>query len=156
MTVVAVSHHTILEFLTQFPTLTSSTPPDDLSDGVALFESLAEISLEHFDPTTIARDLGENWALKLTNLRKLVRNLELFYLEELGKNLVLNHVDLNLIAKEGDADEISKLFGFIAAAAVQCEDRGVYVGRIMNMSTEVRLIYFIFSFYVMSFLKFFF
>ena len=132
-----VSTITIQEFLTQFPTLTSTTPPEDLSDGVALFEALAEISLEHFDPTSISRDLGENWALKLTNLRKLVRNLELFYQEELGKGLDLKDVDLNLIAKEGSEVEIGKLFGFIAAAAVQCEDRGVYVGRIMNMSTAV-------------------
>lgn len=134
---------TILEFLNQFPTLTCTSPPEyliELSDGVILFEALAEISLDHFDPTRIARNLGENWALKQTNLRKLVRNLEEFYRDELSKKLELVEVGLD-IASIAKADEdmeenIRVLFQFVAAAAVQCEDRGVFVGRIMNMSTE--------------------
>jgi len=134
-----------LEFLHQFPTLTG-TPPNslsDLSDGVALFEALAEISLDHFDPTTIARDLGENWALKLTNLRKLIKNLEVYYNEDLAKSFDFGSIDIAGIARSADNNEaqthIATLFGLVAAAAVQCEDRGVFVQRIMGMGAESQM-----------------
>jgi len=132
-----------LEFLHQFPTLTG-TPPNslnDLSDGVALFEALAEISLDHFDPTTIARDLGENWALKLTNLRKLIKNLEVYYSEDLAKSFDFDSIDVAGIARSANDNEahIATLFGLVAAAAVQCEDRGVFVQRIMGMGAESQM-----------------
>jgi len=59
----------MVEFVGSFPTL-SGTPPTDigeLADGVALFEALSEIAPDYFDPTTIARHLGDNWALKSSN-----------------------------------------------------------------------------------------
>lgn len=133
----------ILEFLNQFPTLTG-TPPNsltDLSDGVALFEALAEISLDHFDPTTIARDIDENWALKLTNLRKLIKNLEVYYNEDLAKSYDFDSIDISGIARSGENNEkhIATLFGLVAAAAVQCEDRGVFVQRIMGMGADSQM-----------------
>jgi len=68
----AARQHAMVEFLGTFPTLSGAPPEElsDLSDGVALFEVLSEIAPNHFDPTTIARHLGDNWALKSSNLRK--------------------------------------------------------------------------------------
>jgi protein HOOK3 len=140
----------VLEFLSTFSTV--STPPesfDDLQDGVALFEALSEISPEYFDPTTIARHLGENWALKSSNLRKLVRNLEQYWRSQ-GKAVVagddgggsgsgiLDNESLMSIAKggSGNADGLLNLVELVAAAAVTCPKKSEYVGRIMVMSPE--------------------
>jgi len=146
----SMSESTVLEFLNQCPTLTATTPPesfDDLTDGVVLFEALAEISLDHFDVTTIARDIGSNWALKQTNLRKVVRNLEEYFLSVLNKRLDLSDkVDIGLIARHENServqahDQIVTLFSFIAAAAVQCEDNSVFVSRIMNMAQDKQMV----------------
>ena len=90
---------------------------------------------EYFDATTVARDLGDNWALKSSNLRKLLRNLETYYHNDLNKTTDLfATIDVSAIAKESDADGIANLVELVAAAAVQCDNRAEIVPRIMNMS----------------------
>ena len=54
---------------------------------------------EYFDPTTIARHLGDNWALKSSNLRKLTRNLEQYYSYELKKTTEWDW-DISKMARE--------------------------------------------------------
>ncbi len=93
---------------------------------------------EYFDPTTIARHLGDNWALKSSNLRKLVRNLEWYYHEDLKKDANFAEItsDLGTIARSSDPVAIAGLVELVAAAAVTCELKGEFVGRIMGMSQE--------------------
>ena len=92
---------------------------------------------DYFDPTTVTRDLGDNWALKSSNLRKLLRNLEVYYHSELDKTSELfSSLDVSAIAKEADAHGIVSLVELVAAAAVQCEKRGEIVPRIMTMSAS--------------------
>lgn len=113
----------------------------ELGDGVAIFEVLSEIGPDYFDPTTIARHLGDNWALKSSNLRKLVRNLEWYFHEDLKKDAdfdVLNS-QLSNIARSGDEEGISHLIELVAAAAVTCDLKGMFVGRIMRMNPESQL-----------------
>eukprot|EP00934_Nitzschia_sp_Nitz4_P000573 Nitzschia sp. Nitz4//scaffold141_size107518//66940//68781//NITZ4_004284-RA/size107518-augustus-gene-0.84-mRNA-1//1//CDS//3329536312//573//frame0 len=133
-------HAAMIEFLGTFPTI-SGAPPQamaDLSDGVALFEALSEIAPDHFDPTTIARHLGDNWALKSSNLRKLVRNLEWYYHEDLKKDTNFAEItaDLGNIARTGDAEAIAEVVELVAAAAVTCELKNEFVGRIMAMTPD--------------------
>jgi protein HOOK3 len=118
-----------------------TNPPEDLSDlcdGVVMFEALAEISMDHFDPTTIARDLGSNWALKATNLKKLLRNLEEFYHEELQKDSDFESISthINDIAKGDDVEHIVAFVELIAVAATTCEDKEVFVNRLREMDPE--------------------
>mmetsp|Transcript_16871 Transcript_16871/g.38963 ORF Transcript_16871/g.38963 Transcript_16871/m.38963 type:complete len:593 (-) Transcript_16871:198-1976(-) len=136
----AARQHAMVEFLGTFPTL-SGAPPEtlsDLSDGVALFEVLSEIAPNHFDPTTIARHLGDNWALKSSNLRKLVRNLEYYCHEDLSKDAPesFREVSSNIgnIARTGDAKSIEPLVELVAAVAVTCPQKSDIIGRIMSMS----------------------
>ncbi|KAL3921716.1 MAG: hypothetical protein SGILL_002601 [Bacillariaceae sp.] len=135
----------MVEFLGTFPTLSGAPPAAfaDLSDGVALFEVLSEIAPDHFDPTTIARHLGDNWALKSSNLRKLVRNLEYYYHEDLQKDAPesFQEVSSNLgkIARTGDANALEPLVELVAAAAVTCPQKSEFVGRIMSMSAEAQI-----------------
>eukprot|EP00546_Thalassionema_frauenfeldii_P006933 CAMPEP_0178920830 /NCGR_PEP_ID=MMETSP0786-20121207/15218_1 /TAXON_ID=186022 /ORGANISM="Thalassionema frauenfeldii, Strain CCMP 1798" /LENGTH=600 /DNA_ID=CAMNT_0020594931 /DNA_START=58 /DNA_END=1860 /DNA_ORIENTATION=+ len=130
----------MVEFLACFPSLSGNPPSsiEDLSDGVALFEALSEIAPDHFDPTTIARHLGDNWALKSSNLRKLLRNLEEFYHVSLGKDADFKGcvAKAGSIARSCDKEAIAELFELVAAAAVTCENRGEFVSRIMEMKQE--------------------
>mmetsp|Transcript_659 Transcript_659/g.1038 ORF Transcript_659/g.1038 Transcript_659/m.1038 type:complete len:600 (+) Transcript_659:484-2283(+) len=135
----------MVEFIGTFPTISGSPPAEfsDLSDGVALFEVLSEIAPDHFDPTTIARHLGDNWALKSSNLRKLVRNLEYYYHEDLQKDAPESFQELSSqlgkIARTGDAAALEPLVELVAAAAVTCPQKSEFVGRIMSMSPEAQI-----------------
>lgn len=130
----------MVEFLGLFPSVSGPPPTDlaELGDGVVLFEVLSEIAPSHFDPTTIARHLGDNWALKSSNLRKLFRNLETYYHEVLAKDADFDDYvgTIPAISRNSDREAIADLFELIAAAAVTCEDKGEYVGRIMSMAPE--------------------
>ena len=97
----------------------------------------------HFDPTTIARHLGDNWALKSSNLRKLVRNLEYYCHEDLSKDAAetFREISSNVgkISRTGDADAIEPLVELVAAVAVTCPQKSEFVGRIMSMSQESQI-----------------
>jgi protein HOOK3 len=80
--------------------------------------------------------LGDNWALKASNLRKLIRNLEYYYHEDLKKdaNFAECTDSLSNIARSADPEAIASLVELVAAAAVTCEQKGEFVGRIMGMT----------------------
>ena len=96
---------------------------------------------DYFDPTTIARHLGDNWALKSSNLRKLLRNLENYFRYDLKKEATESFSSLNVsdIARQADPTAIAQLVELVAAAAVTCPDRAEYVGRIMQMTPESQM-----------------
>jgi len=85
--------------------------------------------------------LGDNWALKSSNLRKLVRNLEWYYHDDLKKDANFAEItaELGTIARSGDPSAIAGLVELVAAAAVTCELKGEFVGRIMGMSPQGQL-----------------
>jgi protein HOOK3 len=133
-------YEAMLDFIGCFPTISGPQPTSfvELGDGVMLFEALSHISPDHFDPSTIARSLGDNWALKSSNLRKLVRNLETYFHEDLNKTANFEDMSASIssIARTADKDAIANIVELIAAAAVTCDNRADYVGWIMNMSEE--------------------
>jgi len=118
-----------------------TNPPEclsDLCDGVVMFEALSEISIDHFNATAIARDLGTNWALKATNLKKLLRNLEEYFHEELQKDADFESISshINAIVREEDLDNLMAFVELIAVAVTACEDKEVFVGRMKEMDPE--------------------
>lgn len=94
--------------------------------------------MDHFNATAIARDLGDNWALKATNLKKLLRNLEEFYHEELQKDADFESISthINAIAKEEDPENLMAFVELVAFAVTACEDKEVFIGRLKEMSSE--------------------
>ncbi|KAJ1664553.1 hypothetical protein IW140_000977 [Coemansia sp. RSA 1813] len=110
--------------------------PHDLTDGIALFEICAEIDRQWFKSIRSA-DIGDNWVLKLNNLKKLYKLVTQYYEEVLGypaSNLA--EPNLSAIAKEGNGDELLKLCHLILTLAVQCERNQVYIGKIMSLGEE--------------------
>lgn len=94
--------------------------------------------MDYFNATAIARDLGSHWALKATNLKKLLRNLEDFYHEELQKDADFESLSthINDIAKEEDQDHLIEFVELILVAVTSCEDKEIFVGRMMEMDPE--------------------
>lgn len=131
----------ILQFIGRFPTLSGSPPLkiEDLDDGVALSEILSEIAPGYFNSSTISRNLGNNWALKSSNFRKIIRNMEAFFRNKLLKTADFSVINVSEITRNADSDAIISLFELIAAAAVLCEHRVEIVGRIMEMPNESQL-----------------
>jgi myosin heavy subunit len=83
--------------------------------------------------------LGDNWALKSSNLRKLVRNLEHYYHESLGKDADFGAVDLSKISRTADEAALTDLVFLVAAAAVTCQQKSAYVSRILAMSADAQV-----------------
>lgn len=94
--------------------------------------------MDHFNATAIARDMGNNWALRAANLKKLLRNLEEFYHEVLQKDSDFESLSthINDIAKEEDLDHLMAFVELIALAVTTCEDKEVFVGRMKEMDHE--------------------
>ena len=81
--------------------------------------------------------MGDNWALKASNLRKLIRNLEHYFQDGIQKTAEFpSIVDIPAIARHADLEAISTLFELVAAAAVTCDNRAEYVGYIMKMDSD--------------------
>ncbi|KAJ2357116.1 hypothetical protein IWW50_004308 [Coemansia erecta] len=106
---------------------------NDLTDGIALFEICAEIDRQWFKSIRSA-DIGDNWVLKLNNLKKLYKLVTRYYEEVLGYPAAnLTEPNLSAIAKSEDASELLKLCHLVLTLAVQCERNQVYIGKIMSL-----------------------
>ena len=110
----------------------------NIHSRLALFLLYSLSSMDHFNATAIARDVGNNWALRAANLKKLLRNLEEFYHEVLQKDSDFESLSthINDIAKEEDLDHLMAFVELIALAVTTCEDKEVFVSRMKEMDHE--------------------
>ena len=117
-----------------------------LSDGLLICAMLHQVSPHHFDPASLAPvEEGEggasNWALCLSNLKKVVRALDAYYKQVLGKAVTnIESVDLEAIAKRRDADEILNLMELVIGAAVMCEDKARFIKVIFSLESTVQTV----------------
>ncbi|KAI8377720.1 uncharacterized protein BYT42DRAFT_496697, partial [Radiomyces spectabilis] len=106
----------------------------DLSNGIILFEALADIDPKWFKLIRSA-DVGDNWVLKINNLKKLYKLVSRYYEEVLGQDFAnMPAVNLNIIAKDADIRETNKLCQLVLFIAVQCHNNQIYIGRIQSLS----------------------
>lgn len=88
----------------------------------------------------ITKDVKNNWALKLGNLRRLKKGLDKYSEQELKvNNSKFERIDLPLIARTGNADEIMKLFEYVMLVIVSCPKKTVFVRRIMELEEDVQM-----------------
>jgi len=149
------------------PGATSPTPLtklEQLTDGLVLADVLHDIAPTRFPHDLLARPPSSsaastpttptaNWALALTNLKKLMRLLEAHYQEELGLHLqggrggssssYFASLDLAGIAREKRSKDIMKLLELVVLAAVRApapEKARAYVEKIMGLSPEAQAV----------------
>ncbi|KAI9316295.1 hypothetical protein BX666DRAFT_225162 [Dichotomocladium elegans] len=108
----------------------------DFSNGIILFEVLADIDPKWFKLIRSA-DVGENWVLKINNLKKLHKLVTRYYEEVLGRpSDRLPQISLNAISKDSDVTETIKLCQLIICIAVMCNKNEVYIEKIRSLSHE--------------------
>ncbi|KAJ1983007.1 hypothetical protein H4R33_004929 [Dimargaris cristalligena] len=110
----------------------------DLSDGIALFEICHDIDSKRFKLLQSA-DIGDNWVLKVNNLKKLYKLIACYYDEVLGRTIeVLGPINLNSIAREANLSELVKLCQLVLFMAMQSEDNLKYVEPVQNLNQEAQ------------------
>ncbi|TMW67081.1 hypothetical protein Poli38472_012197 [Pythium oligandrum] len=109
----------------------------DLVDGVFLSRVMNHIDAEYLNLELINTQASGNWALQASNLKTLLRAVELYYHDELGQICEAQElIDVARIAKEHDTKEIARLVELLLGCAVQCPSKSEYIHPIMQMDAS--------------------
>lgn len=82
-------------------------------------------------------DVGDNWVLKINNLKKLHKLVTRYFEEVLDRpSALLPPVNLNAIAKDSDVRETLKLCQLVIFIAVQCDKNQIYIAKIQGLSPQ--------------------
>ncbi|RCH90407.1 hypothetical protein CU098_004405 [Rhizopus stolonifer] len=136
----------VVQWINSFESISHSVSRiQDLSDGITLFEVASNIDYKWFKLIRSA-DVGDNWVLKINNLKKLYKLISRYYEEKLGVSFSkLPEINLNAIAKDSDPHEIIQLCKYVLYIAVCCPDNSQYIQNITQLSnaSQENLMFFI-------------
>uniref|UniRef100_A0A8B9H977 Hook microtubule-tethering protein 2 n=1 Tax=Astyanax mexicanus TaxID=7994 RepID=A0A8B9H977_ASTMX len=72
----------------------------------------------------IKEESGDNWRLKVSNLKKILQSMMEYYHDVLGQQVADEHVpDISLIGEMGDVVELGRLVQLVLGCAVSCEKK---------------------------------
>ncbi|XP_058630894.1 protein Hook homolog 3 isoform X2 [Onychostoma macrolepis] len=115
---------------------------DELTSGVAMAQVLQKIDGMYFTDAWISRvkpDVGDNWRLKISNLKKILKGILDYNHEVLGQQINdFTLPDISLIAEHSDAAELGRMLQLILGCAVNCEQKQEYIQTIMMMEESVQ------------------
>ncbi|XP_053910867.1 protein Hook homolog 3 isoform X2 [Cuculus canorus] len=115
---------------------------EDLTNGVVMAQVLQKIDPAYFDENWLNRiktEVGDNWRLKVSNLKKILKGILDYNHEILGQQIndfILP--DVNLIGEHADAAELGRMLQLILGCAVNCEQKQEYIQTIMMMEESVQ------------------
>ncbi|XP_053609579.1 protein hook [Plodia interpunctella] len=111
--------------------------PSELSDGVAIAEAITQIAPEYFTSTwnsKIKTDVGHNWRLKVSNLKKILEGVVDYHQDILNLSLhEFPRPDVVNIAETADQTDLGRLLQLVLSCAVNCNKKEEYITRIMEM-----------------------
>ncbi|XP_013134880.1 PREDICTED: protein hook [Papilio polytes] len=111
--------------------------PSDLSDGVAIAEALTQVAPEYFTPAWISKiktDVGHNWRLKVSNLKKILEGVVDYHQDILNLSLQeFTRPDVVNIAENADPSDLGRLLQLVLSCAVNCIKKEEYITRIMGL-----------------------
>ncbi|KAB0373349.1 hypothetical protein FD755_015008 [Muntiacus reevesi] len=115
---------------------------EDLTNGVVMAQVLQKIDPAYFDENWLNRiktEVGDNWRLKISNLKKILKGILDYNHEILGQQINdFTLPDVNLIAEHSDAAELGRMLQLILGCAVNCEQKQEYIQAIMVMEESVQ------------------
>uniref|UniRef100_A0A672ZNQ1 Protein Hook homolog 3 n=1 Tax=Sphaeramia orbicularis TaxID=375764 RepID=A0A672ZNQ1_9TELE len=115
---------------------------EDLTSGVVMAQALQKIDAAYFNEAWISRikpEVGDNWRLKISNLKKILKGILDYYQEVLGQHINdFTLPDVNLIGEHSDAAELGRMLQLILGCAVNCEQKQEYIQTIMIMEESVQ------------------
>ncbi|XP_055549708.1 protein hook isoform X2 [Wyeomyia smithii] len=113
-----------------------------LSDGVALAQALHQIAPEIFSEGWLGKikvDVGHNWRLKVSNLKKIIDGVYVYYQDILSLNLSEElRPDAMKIAEKCDGFELGRLLQLILGCAVNCLEKQKYITQIMELEESLQ------------------
>ncbi|XP_062872704.1 protein Hook homolog 2-like [Trichomycterus rosablanca] len=120
----------------------SCTSKQDLTNGVAIAHVLHKIDPSWFNKTWLGRikeENGDNWRLKVSNLKKILQSMMEYYHDVLGQQVSEEHVpDVPLIGEMGDVTELGRLVQLVLGCAVSCEKKQEHIQQIMTLEESVQ------------------
>ncbi|XP_061590319.1 protein Hook homolog 3 isoform X4 [Cololabis saira] len=115
---------------------------DDLTSGVVMAQVLQKIDIVYFSDVWIGRikpEVGDNWRLKVSNLKKILKGVLDYNQEILGQHINdFTLPDVNLIGEHSDPAELGRMLQLILGCAVNCEQKQEYIQTIMMMEESVQ------------------
>nr|XP_015832512.2 protein Hook homolog 3 isoform X2 [Nothobranchius furzeri] len=115
---------------------------EDLTSGVVMAQVLQKIDVVYFSDAWISRikpEVGDNWRLKISNLKKILKGILDYNQEILGQHINdFTLPDVNLIGEHSDAAELGRMLQLILGCAVNCEQKQEYIQTIMMMEESVQ------------------
>jgi len=134
--------NSLLRWLQTFELAGPHSTLAELSDGVAVAQALHQIAPEWFTSAWLAKiktDVGLNWRLKVSNLKKITEGIVDYYQEILNQQLPdIVRPDVTKIGEKSDAAELGKLLQLVLGCAVNCNCKQDYITRIMAMEEAVQ------------------
>lgn len=132
----------LIKWLDTFDLEAVHSTPEEINDGVALAEALSQIAPEWFTAgwrAKIKTDVGTNWRLKVSNLKKIVEAVTEYYVECLNQQFT-GYVkpDAIKIGEQCDMKELRRLLQLILGCAVNCNQKQHYITRIMGLEEVVQ------------------
>ncbi|NXG39490.1 HOOK3 protein, partial [Dromaius novaehollandiae] len=129
----------------QIQTFNVETPcqtVEDLTNGVVMAQVLQKIDPTYFDENWLNRiktEVGDNWRLKVSNLKKILKGILDYNHEILGQQINdFTLPDINLIGEHSDSAELGRMLQLILGCAVNCEQKQEYIQTIMMMEESVQ------------------
>ncbi|XP_053196078.1 protein Hook homolog 3 isoform X1 [Scomber japonicus] len=115
---------------------------EDLTSGIVMAQALQKIDIVYFNDAWISRikpEVGDNWRLKISNLKKVLKGILDYNQEILGQHINdFTLPDVNLIGEHSDAAELGRMLQLILGCAVNCEQKQEYIQTIMMMEESVQ------------------
>ncbi|XP_023664057.2 protein Hook homolog 3 isoform X3 [Paramormyrops kingsleyae] len=115
---------------------------EDLTNGVVMAQVLQKIDSVYFNDAWLSRiktDVGDNWRLKISNLKKILKGILDYNHEVLGQQINdFTLPDVNLVGEHSDAAELGRMLQLILGCAVNCEQKQEYIQTIMMMEESVQ------------------
>ncbi|KFO84272.1 Protein Hook 1, partial [Buceros rhinoceros silvestris] len=128
--------------LQTFNTAAPCKDVQDLTNGVAMAQVLHQIDVAWFDASWLNRikdDVGDNWRIKSSNLKKILQGIMDYYHEFLGQQISEELIpDLNRISENSDPAELGRLLQLILGCAVNCERKQEHIQNIMTLEESVQ------------------
>ncbi|XP_029693703.1 protein Hook homolog 3 isoform X3 [Takifugu rubripes] len=115
---------------------------EDLTSGVVMAQALQKIDGAYFSDSWISRikpEVGDNWRLKISNLKKVLKGILDYNQEVLGLHINdFTLPDVTLVGEHGDTAELGRMLQLILGCAVNCEQKQEYIQTIMMMEESVQ------------------
>ncbi|XP_058887460.1 protein Hook homolog 1-like isoform X2 [Acipenser ruthenus] len=132
----------LIIWLQTFNTPSPCKTVHDLTSGVAMAQALHQIDPSWFNEAWLSRikeDVGDNWRLKVNNLKKVLQLIVDYYNEVLAQQVSdVLLPDMNLIAEHAHPVHLGMLLQLILGCAIKCEKKHEYIQIIMTLEESVQ------------------